>query len=125
MQADLSKKKGGTTMAGVSAPATVGVGTSPYCKIERAPSADAGGAPKPMTEAQKARRRRRNARRKLCRRLCAEGRAKPPLTALSRAELCRLTGCTAEEYDQYAEQFIRAAKKARRRWEFPHEVKFS
>lgn len=80
---------------------------------------------KPKTEAQKARRKRRNARRKLCRLLCAEGRAKPPLVALSRAELCRLTGCTAEEYDQYAERFILNAKKARRRWEFPLEVKFS
>ena len=78
---------------------------------------------KPMTEAQLARKKRRNARRKLCRLLCAEGRAMSPLVAMGKSELCRLTGCTPEEYDHYAEQFIANAKKARRRWEFPLEVR--
>lgn len=76
---------------------------------------------KPKTEAQKAYRTRKNRKRRIARRLCAEGRAKPPLCALSRSDFARLVGGTPEEYDAYAERFIAAARKARRRWEFPLE----
>lgn len=112
-------------MAGVSVAATVADGTSPCTDDNGRPgraSTGLTGEVRPASSPKESR-RRRNARRKLARRLCAEGRAKPPLVALSRAEMCRLTGCTPEEYDQYAEQFILNAKKARRRWEFPLEVR--
>lgn len=74
-----------------------------------------------LTEAQKAKRRRKNAKRKLARRLCAAGWAMPPVQGLSKEEFIRLTGGTPEEYNAYADAFIAAAKKARRRWEFPLE----
>ena len=77
-------------------------------------------AVKPRTPAQIAKRKRKNAKRKLARQLCAAGRALPPVTGLSRGDFMRLTGSTAE-YDAYAEKFIAGAKKARRRWEFPLE----
>lgn len=78
-------------------------------------------AVKPRTPAQIAKRKRKNAKRKLARQLCAAGRALPPVTGLSRVDFMRLTGGSAEEYDAYAEKFIAGAKKARRRWEFPLE----
>ena len=68
-----------------------------------------------------AKRQRKNAKRKLARQLCAAGRALPPVVGLSKAQFMAATGGTAAEYDAYASRFIEAAKKARRRYEFPLE----
>ncbi len=77
--------------------------------------------PKKGTPAHAEWRRKKNAKRKLARRLCAAGRALPPVVGLSKGEFYRLTQGTPEQYDAYAETFIAAAKKARRRYEFPLE----
>ena len=74
-----------------------------------------------MSDAERARRRKKNAKRKLSRKLCAEGRALPPIMGLSRSQFVALMG-TDTEYDAYCDTFIAAAKKARRRWEFPLEA---
>jgi len=78
---------------------------------------------KQYTAAQLARRKRRNAKRKLDRHRCAAGRAMPPVVGLSKGDFARLTGGTAEEYEAYCDKFIEGARKARRRWEFPLEAR--
>ena len=77
--------------------------------------------PKQRTPAQTEKRRRKNSKRKQARRLCAQGRALPPVVGLAKSEYIRLTGGTAGEYDAYCAAFIVGAKKSRRRWEFPLE----
>lgn len=66
------------------------------------------------------RRKKKNAARKLARRRCAEGRALPPVVGLSKEQFVKMFG-TGSDYDAYADAFIAASKKARRRWEFPLE----
>ena len=78
---------------------------------------------KQYTAAQLARRKRRNAKRKLDRQRRAAGLALPPVVGLSKGDFARLTGGTAEEYEAYCDKFIEGARKARRRWEFPLEVR--
>lgn len=75
-----------------------------------------------LTPAQRARRARKNAKRKAARRLCAAGRALPPVVGLSLREFVAATGGTAAEYDAYADRIIAAARQARRRWMFPVEA---
>lgn len=69
-------------------------------------------------------RKRKNLKRKHARQGYAAELAKPALQALSKKMFVLMTGCAPEQYDLYAAQFIAAAKKAHRRWEFPHEAKF-
>ena len=69
-------------------------------------------------------RKRKNLKRKQARQRYAAEMAKPPLQAFSKQTFVLMTGCAPEQYDLYAAQFIDAAKKAHRRWEFPYEVKF-
>ena len=78
---------------------------------------------KQYTAAQLARRKRRNAKRKLDRQRCAAGRALPPVVGLSEWEFFNLTGGSAADYDAYCDKFIEGVRKARRRWEFPLEVR--
>jgi len=73
-----------------------------------------------VTEAQRARRKRRNLQRKAARRKAAEIKALPPVTALSRQAFRMLVGTDAD-YDLYAAQFIAEAKAKGRRYEFPLE----
>lgn len=71
-----------------------------------------------INERERARRRKKNAKRKLCRLRAAECAKLPPVMGLGREEYARLFGEDAD-YDQYADAFIAAAKAKRRRWEFP------
>ena len=73
-----------------------------------------------ITPQERARRQKRNRKRKLARKLWAEMQALPPVVGLGRAQYLTMFGEDAD-YDQYADAFIAAAKKARRRWEFPLE----
>lgn len=108
-------------MADVSAPTTAGVGTSPCNDNGDRPASWLCAGRSPETS-HAARRRKKNLKRKMARRRYAAARALPPLAALGKQQFMQMTGCTTEEYDAYADQFIAAAKKAHRRWEFPHEA---
>ena len=74
----------------------------------------------PISEAERARRQKKNRARKLARRRWREGQAMPPVIGLSRAQYAAMFGADAD-YEAYADTFIAGAKKARRRWEFPLE----
>lgn len=88
-------------------------------------SSSASRVEDPEREAHRAAwRKRKNLKRKQARRHYAAELAKPPLQALSKQMFVVVTGCAPEQYDLYAAQFIEAAKKVHRRWEFPHEPKF-
>ena len=114
---------GGDTMAGVSRPATVGRGTSPYRRNSPDAPKDGGASDITVTigDSRKAARKRKNFKRKQSRRRRAAARALPPVLGLSKAQFVNLTGGTSEEYDAYAEKFIAGAKRAGRRYEFPLE----
>ena len=71
-----------------------------------------------ITPQERARRQKRNRKRKLARKLWAEMQALPPVVGLGRTQYLAMFGADAD-YDSYADAFIAAAKKARRRWEFP------
>ena len=79
-----------------------------------------GNSTQEISPQERARRQKRNRKRKLDRQRSAEGRALPPVVGLGRAQYFTMFGEDAD-YDQYADAFIAAAKKARRRWEFPLE----
>ena len=69
-------------------------------------------------------RKRKNLKRKIARRLCAAGRQLPAVVGLSRRQFAAVVGGTADEYEAYADRFIAAARAARRRWEFPLDPVF-
>ena len=71
-----------------------------------------------ISEQERARRRKKNAKRKLSRIKAAEFAKLPPVVGLGREEYARLFGEDAD-YDAYADAFIAGAKAKRRRWEFP------
>lgn len=73
-----------------------------------------------LSEKERARRQKKNRARKLDRLKSAAGRALPPVVGLSKEQYAATFG-TNEGYDTYADAFILAAKKARRRYEFPLE----
>ena len=73
-----------------------------------------------ISEHERERRKKKNAKRKLSRLKCAAARALPPVVGLSKAQYTAIFKCE-EGYDTYADTFIAAAKKVGRRWEFPLE----
>jgi len=77
-----------------------------------------------ISEQERARRKKKNLKRKQARQRIAAGQALPPVVGLSREQFAQYFGPDNEatNYDTYADAFILAAKKARRRYEFPLEV---
>jgi hypothetical protein len=74
-----------------------------------------------LTEAQREKRRKKNAKRKFSRQRYAANQALPPIMGLSRAQFEALVGGTQADYDAYADNFIKGVKAKGRRYEFPLE----
>ena len=73
-----------------------------------------------ISEKERARRRKKNAKRKAARLRLAASQALPPVVGLSKRSFLALVGQDAD-YDMYAEQFIAGAKAKGRRYDFPLE----